>query len=146
MSSRKDTFETLFSMVEDASSFIEENEGRIRDMFGGANMVALDGSTPMKEAHKYDDKVVFVAETDDSGLGSIKLKHYEEQDKLEVHLGEESATLLIPDDCLPKEAEYSVSNGVLQLDIPREKPEEIEVEEQPDDSDEENGETDEGGE
>lgn len=129
MSDRKKTIETLLSMAEDASNFVDENEGRIKDLLGNNNTVSLKEESPMKEAHKYEDKVVFVAETSGDGISDLKLRHFADQDKLEVDLGDDSVTLLIPDNCKPQEAEYSVSNGVLQLDIPRDVPEEIELDE-----------------
>lgn len=130
MSSRKETFEALFDMAGDAMDFIEENEERIQNLLGNSNEFSMDEQSPLKEAQKLDDKVIFVAETPGEGISSISTKYYEKQNKLEVEIGGETVTLLIPEDCLPSEAEANISNGVLQLDIPREEPEEMEIEAQ----------------
>jgi HSP20 family molecular chaperone IbpA len=130
MSSRKETFEALFDMANDAMEFIEDNEEKLQKILGNSNEFSMDEQSPLKEAQKLDDKVIFVAETPGDGISSISTKYYEKQNKLEVDIGGDTVTLLIPEDCIPNEAEANISNGILQLDIPREEPKEMEIDTQ----------------
>lgn len=128
MTDRKDRIESWFELFEDAKEFYDDNEGRIKDVMGKKGVVSLRDTQPLTQADKLEDEVYIVAETRQDNVGGIGFLYNEKQNMMTLDMGDDQVQVLLPSDVLVNETEAEINNGVLSVTVPRDVPEEIDVE------------------
>ena len=117
---KKNTFDALFDLFEQAQAFYDENEDTINQVVGGSKSVSLEEGELLQEAYKQDDAVIIVAETKHTDMSDINFQFDEEEVSMTVTMGDENLKVMMPQDVKPQETEARIKNGVLRAEIPRE--------------------------
>lgn len=114
--SERDKLEEIFEMFQDGMDLIEENEDKIERIMGRAGKVKLGDDDPLKELMKTDEEVLIMVETKDD-FSSIGVE--EEDGGVKISLNEKIVKADIPDDCVVQDVDANLTNGVLEVTIPR---------------------------
>jgi len=118
-----DLVKDLMELGRRGSKFIDENEDLIRSVVGpveNRTRVRVTDMQPLTEVQLTDKRMLVTVEVTDASMDSVNLSA--NGDELTVmYGGEEVVVEEVPDDVRLKDGEANMNNGVLTLNIPRDK-------------------------
>lgn len=106
----------IIKLIEDATSYIDDNRDMIESITGSGR-IRLRDEDPLVEATKTEEKVIITMEVSGESFSNISLMYND--GVLKVDFNGDVVTADVPGDIMMEDADASLNNGVLNIEIPR---------------------------
>lgn len=115
--SDKDTGSDVFDMLDRAVSFYEQNKDTFKGVMPNESDVTIDDEDPLKQALVDDNKAMITVDVGTDAIKDIRLAL--NGTTAAITAGGKTITAEVPADVNMDEANAQLSNGVLEVQIPR---------------------------
>lgn len=108
----------IIDTIDKVIGLYEENKDMLEGALPSGNSVKIDDKSPLREAIVTDSEVTVVMEVKGEGFENIRVD--DTDDGIIVGLNGKTVKAEVPSDVDIDQAEASLNNGVLEVQIPRE--------------------------